>query len=466
MKDAFLGTVRDLKGAGDFFQASGSVCVCRAPGRLDLMGGNDDYTGGLVFESTIREGTYAAAQVNGKGEVVVRNRSAAAKGWSAELSVKPDLLGDAGALRSWVNGDPGRRWGAYVLGALHYLFLRYSDKIAEGLDVYIDSEVPLNRGVSSSAAVEVSVMKAAGAALGLELEGMELAQACQWVENTIAGAACGIMDQAAVTVGKAGHVMPMVCQPCQVEELIKLPDDLRVWGVDSGVSHQVSGIEYEAARAAAYMGYKIICDREGIEVVEERGGEIPRYTDPVWNGYLANVSVSEFRSKFQQALPDKMSMESFLGSHHVHPDPFTPLKAGVTYHVLANTRYAVEENQRVMMFAELSRGAAQTGSRRAYRMMGELMYRSHVAYSECGLGAAATDHLVKLCRDLGHDHGIYGAKITGGGAGGTVAILADQQAGETIRRIVEAYGRSGHGIPHLFEGSSDGADIFGVVLVG
>jgi L-arabinokinase len=319
--------------------------------------------------------------------------------------------------------------------------------------------------VSSSAAVEVSVMKAAAAAIGVDMKGMELAQACQWVENTIAGAACGIMDQAAVITGKAGYVMPMVCQPCQVEELIKLPDDLRVWGIDSGVSHQVTGIEYEAARAAAFMGYKIICDKEGISVTSEKGVEIPRYMDELWNGYLANMSVSEFRWHHQSLLPETMYMADFLDEHQFHPDPFTPLKPGVAYRVLANTKYAVEENQRVMSFSELSRGAALTGSKRAYEVMGEIMYRSHVAYSECGLGSPATDHLVAICRRFGMAKGVYGAKITGGGAGGTVAILADKHASEVVHRILREYAASGHGDPYLFEGSSDGADTFGVVVI-
>lgn len=465
MDRIFVKTIEAWRGMGEFFTGPDPVHICRAPGRLDLMGGNDDYTGGLVFESTIRECTYAAAQKNGKGEVVVRNRSASEKGWAGELVAGPDLLSDENALRNWVNGDPDRRWGAYVLGTLHYLFLKHPEKMKVGLNIFLDSTVPLNRGVSSSAAVEVSVMKAAASAIGVEMKGMELAQACQWVENTIAGAACGIMDQAAVITGKAGHVMPMVCQPCQVEELIKLPDELRVWGIDSGVSHQVTGIEYEAARAAAFMGYKIICDKEGVSVVSEKGVEIPRYTDEVWNGYLANMPVSTFRWHYQDMLPEKLYMAEFLDAHQFHPDPFTPLKPGVAYRVLANTKYAVEENQRVMSFAELSRGAAHTASKRAYEMMGEIMYRSHVAYSECGLGSAATDHLVSLCRSKGVAKGIYGAKITGGGAGGTVAILASRHASETVHKILREYTAAEMGEPYLFEGSSDGADTFGVVVI-
>src|SRR5260221_13770824 len=107
-------------------------------------------------------------------------------------------------------------------------------------------------------------MKAAAAAYGIDLSGVELALACQWVENVIAESACGIMDQIAVVSGIKDCMMPLVCQPCNPEPLISLPNELRIWGIDSGVSHQVAGIEYEAARAAAFMGYKIICDSEKI----------------------------------------------------------------------------------------------------------------------------------------------------------------------------------------------------------
>ena len=93
------------------------------------------------------------------------------------------------------------------------------------------------------------------------------------------------------------------------------------------------------------------------------------------------------------------------------------------------------------------------------------MYQSHYAYTECGLGAKATDFIVNLFRKEGTSNGIYGAKITGGGAGGTVAILAEKSPSEVIRRVFEAYAQSGMGDPYLFEGSSDGADTFGILKI-
>lgn len=71
----FLNTVKALKSEGSFFSPTETVYISRSPGRLDLMGGNDDYTGGLVFESTISEATYAAAQLRRDKMVILKNKT-------------------------------------------------------------------------------------------------------------------------------------------------------------------------------------------------------------------------------------------------------------------------------------------------------------------------------------------------------------------------------------------------------
>jgi len=461
----FIDKVRSLISNDGFFFLSAPVFIARSPGRLDLMGGNDDYTGGLVFESTIREATYAAAQLRTDQLIVLKNQTASEAGWQGEVTVAFWELRDEATVKCYVNSSPAIRWTAYVVGSLYYLKKKFPEQVNTGVQLYMESTVPLNRGVSSSAAIEVSVMKAAAAAYGIDLAGIELALACQWVENVIAESACGIMDQIAVVAGKEGFVLPLVCQPCIPESLIQLPKELQIWGIDSGVSHQVSGIEYEAARAAAFMGYKIICDWEQIAVTVDDRSEIERYTDERWDGYLANLSVSLFHEKYEPTLPVRMNSQEFLAQHEFHVDPYTPLKEGVVYSIRANTRYAVEENYRVQLFSELSRGASLTPSKRAFRMMGELMYQSHYAYTECGLGSKATDLIVNLFRNEGIGYGIYGAKITGGGAGGTVAILAEKSASEVVHKVFDLYSKSGMGDPYLFEGSSDGADAFGVLKI-
>jgi galactokinase len=143
----------------------------------------------------------------------------------------------------------------------------------------------------------------------------------------------------------------------------------------------------------------------------------------------------------------------------LHMDPFTKVRPEVVYRIRACTRYAVEENFRVNLFAELARGNA------GFAQMGELMYQSHVAYTECGLGAEATDLLVELARQEGIQNGIFGAKITGGGAGGTVAFLGRHDARPAVNRVVQRYAEMRGFTPYLFEGSSPGADRYGVQVL-
>ena len=152
----------------------------------------------------------------------------------------------------------------------------------------------------------------------------------------------------------------------------------------------------------------------------------------------------------------------FLHDGQFHPDPFTPLRPDACYRVRSCTRYAVEENQRIQLFVELARGAA--GSEDACRLMGDLMYQSHYSYTECGLGNEATDLLVDLVREEGAANGLFGAKVTGGGAGGTVAVLARQEAESAFRRVVERYAEIRRISPYVFDGSSMGADRFGVIV--
>lgn len=458
----FESAVRKIRGEGQFFSHNTPVYISRAPGRLDLMGGNVDYTGGLVFQSTIREATWAAAQRRTDRQIILWNPQVREEGWRDRLTFDLDALSTEEAVRRFVNAAPEVHWTSYVLGVFFLLRQHYPDRACSGASVYIESDVPLNKGVSSSAAIEVAVMKAVAACHGVNLCGIELAEACQWVENVIADSACGIMDQAASVLGDEGQVLPLLCQSCVPQPMVKLPPGLRCWAIDSGVRHMVSGVEYEAARAAAFVGYRMICEWEDLPVRKDEGARIPRYADPRWQGFLSNVAPSQFRSKYEQRLPETMSGDEILSQGKGHPDPFTVIRSGVTYRVRACTRYAIEENQRIQLFVEMARGCQQHASMEAFRQMGELMLQSHWSYTECGLGCERTDQLVDLVRQYGGDGQLFGAKITGGGAGGTVAILGSEHGRDAFEEVVREYGKLCSFEPHVFEGSSMGADRFGI----
>jgi galactokinase len=386
--------------------------------------------------------------------------------WQSRVEFLLDALTDEATVRAMVNESPDVRWTAYVLGVFYLLKQRYPEKVRSGITVYLESNVPLNKGVSSSAAVEVATMKSAAAAYGIDLMGIELAEACQWVENVIAESACGIMDQAASVLGDEGYVLPVLCQPCQVMAAVKLPEDLQIWAIDSGVKHAVTGIEYEAARAAAYVGYRMICEWEGLPMQLDESGRIPRYVEPRWNGYLSRMESSVFRSKYEARLPESISGDELLAEGKEHPDPFTPIRSGAPYPVRACTRYAIEENQRIELFVELVRGLSIESTTSGFRLLGDLMFQSHWSYSECGLGSKETDRIIELVRDELGSGKLYGAKITGGGAGGTVAVLGDKNARAAFDRVVSRYAEEQGKTPYVFEGSSKGADAFGIQVIG
>src|SRR3982074_2305101 len=91
--------------------------VGRAPGRLDLMGGNGNYTGGLVFESTTPEGTWATVELREDRQLLFFNPQMRDAGWEDEVEFSLDDLSSDEHVRQLVNAAPGIRWTAYVLGA-------------------------------------------------------------------------------------------------------------------------------------------------------------------------------------------------------------------------------------------------------------------------------------------------------------------------------------------------------------
>jgi galactokinase len=463
--------IRKLVGDG-YFRKDIDILINRTPGRLDLMGGNDDYTGGLVFETTIREATLVAIQARNDQVVRFFNPGVKPLGWSelVEFSLA-DLADDNGVkqietVRNWINADPRRSWCAYILGNLYFLMKRYPKKVKTGLNLYLESDVPLGKGVSSSAALEVAPMKAMAALYGIEANGVELASWTQWVEIALTQSAAGIMDQLAVVMGDEGFFVPMLCQPCDPRPLVRLPSSLRLWGIDSGVRHSVAGIEYESARAATFMGYRYLCTFERLEPSLDKSGIVDRWVEPKWNGYLANISPSLFQQLYESQLPKLVSGAEFSQIYPVHLDPYTPVRPGQIYPVRAAVRYAVEENWRVASFFSLLSKPVEMIDTETGSLLGELMYLAHNGYSECGLGSAATDKLIDLVREEQQED-LIGAKITGGGAGGTVAVLGwnNPRAEKAFQRVVGKYASWSKTEPFVFSGSSAGSDKFGILRI-
>ena len=446
------------------FEPSLDVVIARAPGRLDLMGGIADYSGSLVLQWPLREATFVAAQVVSDGRLQVMSLGSGAAR-SCDLRVE-DLfpagrpLDDDGARRFFAK-RAGHGWAAYVLGVLVVLAREKGLPRPTGLRLLIRSSVPEGKGVSSSAALEVAVLQALASAFDLPLDPRDLALLTQTVENRIVGAACGVMDQMTASCGEAERLLTLLCQPAELRGTLALPGDLEVWGIDSGVQHAVSGSDYTSVRVGAFMGARILAERAGLRASPGAREGTVEIEDARWGGYLANVTPSELESGTLGELPASMSGAEFLAAYEGIADSVTRVDPARVYAVRACSTHPVREHFRVRAFAELLRAPA-SGQRNA--LLGELMYQSHASYTTCGLGAEATDLLVALVRAAGAAQGFFGAKITGGGSGGTVAVLG--RRGSDIGRIALAYeARTGHR-PRVFSGSSSGSAAFGSIRLG
>ncbi|HEY5418437.1 MAG TPA: hypothetical protein VIK41_26555, partial [Gemmatimonadaceae bacterium] len=97
--------------------------------------------------------------------------------------------------------------------------------------------------------------------------------------------------------------------------------------------------------------------------------------------------------------------------------------------------------------------------------MGALMFQSHASYSACGLGSDGTDRLVDLVAELDPAQGLFGAKITGGGSGGTVAVFGTEAARSAVYDIARRYEEETGVRALVFDGSGPGAEEIGIVTL-
>jgi len=186
--------------------------------------------------------------------------------------------------------------------------------------------------------------------------------------------------------------------------------------------------------------------------------------DPNISGnYLANITPDIFEERFMNHLPSKINGIEFIQRYQHTFDPVTEVNPEMEYNILHPTAHPIYENDRVYAFAELLK--TQITEETCTRL-GELMYSSHQSYSACGLNSSGTDRLVELTKQIGQNRGLYGAKITGGGSGGTVAVLGRNNAGHLIEEIIHSYTKETGHKPYLFTGSSMGADEFGCIQLG
>lgn len=440
-------------------ESNANIVTASAPGRMDVMGGIADYSGSLLLQMPIRERTYVTAQKNKDEWISIRSKRNRGKEVACKIPCSDIAERSLKELADMLKQNEQGDWAAYILGSVAVL---YAEKLipVTGLTIDIRSDIPEGKGVSSSAALEVAVLTALLKLFQVKTAPFVIPLLAQKAENTVVGAPCGLMDQLSTCFGEKGKLLPIVCQPCSIEKSIPLPRDLRLCAIDSGVRHAVSGNSYSGVRTAAFMAYTFIAQAEGCTketlLAARHTGD---WSALPYGGYLSNIPLSHFQRHYLHQLPEKIRGDAFMEQYGGHTDLVTSISGGQWYALRACALHPVEENNRIRLFRELLQSNQRKGGHDYFQLLGELMLQSHAGYGSVGLGNEKTDLLVDMLMDKGPALGIYGARVSGGGSGGTVVVLCKGAGGvRSAKEVWKQYAKAEKAKTAFFYGSSKGAN--------
>ena len=349
-----------------------------APGRVNLIGEHTDYNDGFVLPFAINRRTVVAVGIRDDRMLRVASSHADEVAEIDLSTLKPGLLGG---------------WSAYPLGVAWALGEFGADLAGvPGLDLFIESDVPVGAGLSSSAAIESAVALALCDVWKLGLSRETLARAGQRAENVAVGAPTGIMDQSASLLGQAGSAVFLDCRSLDVE-LVKLGFDeagLVVLIMDTGVSHSHSTGGYASRRASCELAARTL----GVKA-------------------LRDVSVDDL-AKAQTVLDD----ETFRRVRHV-----------------------VTENQRVI-------DTVQTLRTQGASAIGDLLDASHRSMrDDFEISVPELD----LAVEVALANGAIGARMTGGGFGGAAIALVPAASVSLVQVALDgAFAEHGYNPPETF----------------
>jgi galactokinase len=357
-----------------------------APGRVNLIGEHTDYNEGFVLPFAINRRTVLALGV--RDDAVVRVGSSFADE-AAEIALA-ELTPDA------LDG-----WSAYPLGVIWALGQFGADLAAvPGVDIYLESTVPVGAGLSSSAAIESSVAFALNEVWQLGLDRQTLAKVGQLAENKAVGAPTGIMDQSASLLGQADAAVFLDCRSLEsaVVPLGLAAAGLEILVIDTGVTHEHATGGYRARRDS--------CERGAAAM------DVPS---------LRHLSVGDLE-RAREILDD----ETFRRVRHV-----------------------VTEDQRVLETVRVLRESGPLA-------IGELLDASHASMrDDFEISVPELD----LAVETAQSNGAIGARMTGGGFGGSAIALVPTDAISRIQVAIDgAFAEHGFGQPTMFVvTASDGA---------
>ena len=352
--------------------------IVRSPGRVNLIGEHTDYNEGLVLPMAIEREVLLAAAPNGGQEI--RLRSTAID--------EPTVLDVSASIQR----APAGHWSNYPRGVIAGFIERNVALI--GLDLLVDSTVPLGGGLSSSAALEVATATLLEAVAQQRLEPLEKVRLCQEAEQRFAGVPCGIMDPFVVTLARRDHLTLLDCRSHLAQEIEFSDPEVAVLIAGTNVKHSLAHSEYPLRRRQ--------CESAAQKL------QLPS---------LRALGAGDLASAAHQL--DAQSLK--------------------------RVRHVVTEIDRTQQ-------AAAAIAARRWSEAGRLMYLSHDSLRyDFEVSAPELDAIVEIARATGEEGGVFGARMTGGGFGGCAVLLVRTAAVTSITgRICAQYSQQFAVTPTLF----------------
>ncbi len=405
----------------EVFPGNPTPSVCRAPGRVNLIGEHTDYNGLPVLPIAIGEEIRIAFIPRSDHLIALDN-------------VSPDFPAVDFENKSHIPPAQGGVWHNYCRAAIQGLNQALGVHSFPGMNLLLCSTLPMASGLSSSSALVVAFALAYLHRLGYVLERdisrLALAELLAEAEHYV-GTRGGGMDQAAILNGEMGHACKIDFFPLRVE-CAPLPSDCVIMVCDSMVKVKKSGdalVRYNAGPLACALA----CALVEKQVQEEYSDEITltRLGD-LWFGPLC-LTFSEVRTLFEAAVPEEhvslgwITKRLQLSEAEVRerwlrdfPEPETG------FALAARLRHQLTEFQRV----EAARDALQMGEAATF---GALMNASHQSCAQdFAISSPELDALVQAA----HEGGALGARLTGAGFGGATVNLVPATEVETFVETV------------------------------
>jgi galactokinase len=332
---------------------------CSAPGRVNLIGEHTDYNGGYVLPTTIPQRTTVELRPRHGG--VVRAVSIE----TGQLVPFEYIVGTESRRDRWTDYLQGITW---VLGRAGF--------VVGGADIRITSSVPLGSGLSSSAALEIALLRAFREACSLPIDDVQMARLGQQAENQFVGAPVGVMDQMACTLAGDGEALFLDTRSLEWR-VVPMPASCELVVLNSGVAHSHAKGDYRKRRAECEEAARLL----GVAVLRELGdADLPRV----------------------MALPEPLGRRA---------------------------RHVLTEDGRVLAAVE-ALGAADVEA------LGRLFSASHQSMrDDYEVSIPEIDLIVDLA---GKEPNVFGARLTGGGFGGSVVMLARPGRGRAAAEAIAA----------------------------